>query len=123
MARDPDVPHEPDEVRRIVLSVLGDCAQCHRPHDLEDLRVVGRNGNLWVLAVRCGGCGTRAFVAAVVGDYGIDIAEAEAGEWDVVDVDEILEAEPVGVDDVLDMHEFLESFDGDFQSLFTRRRR
>jgi len=29
----------------------------------------------------------------------------------------------VTVDDVLDMHEFLETFDGDFHALFARRRR
>jgi hypothetical protein len=30
--------------------------------------------------------------------------------------------EPASVDDVLDMHRFLETFDGDFHALFSRRR-
>lgn len=109
------------EVRKIVWGVLEDCSHCHHPHSLEDFRVVGRNGNLWVLTIHCSACESQAFVAAVVGDQGADIAEAEAGD----DVFESVadEPSPVTVDDVLDMHEFLDAFDGDFFSLFARNRR
>jgi hypothetical protein len=113
------------EVRRIVLSVVEDCSHCRQRFSIEDLRVVGRNGNLWVLAVRCPQCDSQAFVAAVVGEYE-DGTTIEATAIDLTEEPEVeymdSVEEPVTVDDVLDMHEFLEEFDGDFMHLFTRRR-
>jgi len=124
------VSREPDhtEVRRIVLSVLEECSQCHYPHSLDDFHVVGRRDGLWVLRVHCTACHAEVYVAAVVGEAGFDVAETDGIDW--LDADDVLvedeiedEPEPVTVDDVLDMHEFLETFDGDFHALFARRRR
>lgn len=117
--------HEHDhlDVKRMVLSVLENCSHCHEPHAIDDFRIVGRNGNLWVLTIRCAHCAARAYVAAVVGDYGVDIAETEAADWAGKAAMNAAVPEPVTVDDVLDIHDFLETFDGDFQALFTRRRR
>jgi hypothetical protein len=110
------------EVRRIVLSVVEDCVHCRQRFSLDDMRVVGRNGNLWVLAVRCPECDSQSFVAAVVGEHD-DGTTVEAAAIDLIDEDtEIVEdPEPVTVDDVLDMHEYLEEFDGNFLRLFSRR--
>lgn len=114
------------DVRRGVLAVLEDCSQCQTPYRLDDARVVGRTGNLWVLAIRCSHCAAQSFVAAVVGDDDIDIDEA-LGDLLREDLSPELVVgsgrEPVSVDDVLDMHEFLDCFDGDFHHLFQRRRR
>lgn len=112
------------EVRRIVLSVVEDCIQCRQRFSLDDMRIVGRNGNLWVLAVRCPECASQSFVAAVVGEHD-DGTTVEAAAIDLVD-EEYIEPEsepvaPVEVDDVLDMHEFLDEFDGNFLRLFNRR--
>jgi hypothetical protein len=113
------------EVRRIVLSVVEECSRCRQRFSIEDLRVVGRNGNLWVLAVRCPTCEAQAFVAAVVGEYE-DGTTIEATAIELADASEHMsdesDDEPISVDDVLDMHEFLEAFDGDFFHLFSRRR-
>jgi hypothetical protein len=112
------------EVRRIVLSVVEDCIQCQQRFSLDDMRVVGRNGNLWVLAVRCPECASQSFVAAVVGEHD-DGTTVEAAAIDLIDEESYdLEpefADPVTVDDVLDMHEFLDVFDGNFLRIFNRR--
>lgn len=110
------------EVRRIVLSVVEDCIQCQQRFSVDDMRVVGRNGNLWVLAVRCPECASQSFVAAVVGEHD-DGTTVEAAAIDLIDEDleEPDNVELVDVDDVLDMHEFLEEFDGNFLRLFSRR--
>jgi hypothetical protein len=44
---------------------------------------------------------------------------------DLVELESVGETpgEPVGIDDVIEMHEFLGDFNGDFQSLFSRSRR
>lgn len=119
MSREPDYT----EVRRIVLSVLSACSHCNHPYDLDDFEVVGRHGGLWGLRAHCTACDAEVHVAAVVGDTSVDLTEGEALDWfesnEMPDEDEI---EPVTVDDVLDMHEFLETFDGDFRALFSRRR-
>lgn len=111
-----------DDVRRIVLSVLDGCSTCGRAHELDDLRVVGRSGTLWMLGVTCPSCNSQSFVAAVVGDQA-DV-DPDVSSFDDADVEPALSetGEPVTVDDVLDMHEFLESFNGDFHRLFARRR-
>jgi hypothetical protein len=112
------------EVRRIVLSVVEDCIQCRQPFSLEDMRVVGRNGNLWVLAVRCPECQSQSFVAAVVGEHE-DGTTIEAAAIDLIDEEpaEVSDEyeDVVDVDDVLDMHEFLNEFDGNFLRLFNGR--
>lgn len=112
------------EVRRIVLSVVEDCVHCRQRFSLDDMRIVGRNGNLWVLAVRCPECASQSFVAAVVGEHD-DGTTVEAAAIDLVD-EEVVDFEPeapdpVTVDDVLDLHEYLEEFDGNFLRLFGRR--
>jgi hypothetical protein len=117
-----------NDVRRGVLAVLEDCSQCHTPYRLDDARVVGQTGNLWVLAIRCSHCASQAFVAAVVGDDDIDVDSALSALLgnELGDLSEVVAeytTEPVTVDDVLDMHEFLDSFDGDFHRLFGRRAR
>lgn len=115
------------EVRRIVLSVVEDCIQCQQRFSLDDMRIVGRNGSLWVLAVRCPECASQSFVAAVVGEHD-DGTTVEAAAIDLIDEDSYHSeqahgepVDPVEVDDVLDMHEFLDEFDGNFLRLFSRR--
>jgi hypothetical protein len=108
------------DVRRTVVSVLEQCSNCKHQYSLEDARVIERQGELWVLSVRCSHCDAQAYVAAVV-----DGEETEIdGISEPVETDSDGAAEEsVSVDDVLDLHEFLETFDGDFSALFRRRRR
>jgi len=80
------------------------------------------------MVVECTECHARNFVAAVLGDG--DPSEAQLalrrlsqgyGEPGIgaEDAPATGPAEPpVSVDDVVDMHEFLRDFDGDFQRLF-----
>jgi hypothetical protein len=115
------------DVRRTVLSVLETCSNCKSTYQLDDARIVGRNGSLWVLTVTCSVCQTQAFVAAVVGDGLEDETVAqltdEATDRQPVIDDDVEPDEPITVDDVLDLHEYLESFDGDFHALFHRHHR
>jgi hypothetical protein len=86
-----------------------------------------------MMLVQCTDCHAKSFVAAVMKDgdprearlalrqlteqaeSGTVTIEAESGE-------ELIEyAEPVSAHDVLEMHEFLESFDGDFRKLFAHK--
>jgi hypothetical protein len=80
--------------------------------------------------VSCGECQARNFVAAVIGDGDAEEAQLalrRLGEEHVRAARAIADGPPrtaqapVSIDDVLDMHEFLQEFDGDFQALFRGR--
>ena len=108
------------DVRRTVVAVLERCSVCKHDYALEDTRIVEREGELWVVSICCSRCSAQSLVAAVVdgenaavGAFGQSDRRAKADDTDG----------PVDVDDVLDMHRFLETFDGDFLALFSRRRK
>jgi hypothetical protein len=122
-----------NQIKRIVLDRMDRCGICHRSFEPEDVHVLSRKPDFWMMLVQCTDCHAKSFVAAVMKDgdprearlalrqlteqaeSGTVTIEAESG-------DELIEyAEPVSAHDVLEMHEFLESFDGDFRKLFADR--
>lgn len=115
------------QIKRIVLDRMERCSVCHRGFVTDDVHVLSRKSDMWMLMVSCSECHARNFVAAVIGDGDAEEAQLalrRLGEEHIHarQVDE-LEAgpepgEPVSVDDVLEMHAFLKDFDGDFASLF-----
>lgn len=79
-----------------------------------------------MMVVQCKDCHARSFVAALVGEATsaspigqlYDLATSnQPFDYPAPDVRDEIDAEPVSVDDVLTMHEFLEEFDGDFRKL------
>jgi hypothetical protein len=122
-----------NQIRRIVVERMDRCTVCHRRFVEDDVEVVSRKSDVWLMIVQCKDCHSRSF-AAVVGDtsapidtesiFGfrpdgsIEITFETDGEFfDLHQYDEEPE-DPVTVDDLLEMHDFLDSFDGDFKSLF-----
>jgi hypothetical protein len=122
-----------NQIRRIVVERMDRCTVCHRRFVEDDVEVVSRKSDVWLMIVQCKDCHSRSF-AAVVGDtsapidteslFGfrpdgsIEITFETDGEYfDIQQFDEEAE-DPVTVDDLLEMHDFLDSFDGDFKSLF-----
>ena len=125
-----------NQIRRIVVERMDRCTVCHRRFVEDDVEVVSRKSDVWLMIVQCKDCHSRSF-AAVVGDtsapidteslFGfrpdgsIEITFETDGEFlDIQQYDEEPE-DPVSVDDLLEMHEFLDSFDGDFQTLFANQ--
>jgi hypothetical protein len=118
------------QIKRIVLDRMERCSVCHRGFETDDVHVLSRKSDMWMLMVSCSECHARNFVAAVIGDGDAEEAQLalrRLGEEHIRSRPSIeLEAgdepgEPVTIDDVLDMHEFLQGFDGDFQALFQER--
>ena len=116
-------------IKRIVLDRLDRCSVCHRSYASDDLQVLSRKPDMWMMLVRCADCQSRNFVAAVLNDgdaaearlalrrlsdEGADVAEAVAKETPPL-------GDPINAGDVIDMHQFLHGFDGDFSRLFRRR--
>lgn len=93
------------------------CAVCGWHYEAGGISVLGHEDDLWFLTVSCSACDTRYLVAAVVKDESVpeavtDLTEAKMGRFEMAKV--------VTADDVLNMHDFLSSFDGDFPRLFER---
>ena len=92
-----------------------ECGVCGKKYELADIKILDHEDSLWFLSVSCSSCGTRGLIAAVVRDGDVaevidDLTEAER--------DVFAKNEAIAVDDVLDMHTFLDGFEGDFKSLF-----
>jgi hypothetical protein len=90
------------------------CAVCQSHYETEDIHIIDHRDDLWVMAVSCGQCHTRGLIFAIIKETeeSESIAELTPEEWI-----KFREMSQVDADDVLDMHEFLRDFDGDFVSL------
>ena len=101
-------------IKRLMTSIK--CEYCGQKYELRNVDILGHKEGLWVLRVSCSNCHTQYIMAAVVKEDKrpetvAELTETEPGEfYDIM----------VEVDDVLDMHNFLKDFDGDFSGLFGR---
>ena len=117
------------QIKRIVLRRMERCSVCHRVFAPDDIHVISRKPDLWMMVVECDECHARNFVAAVLNDG--DPSEAQLAlrrlsESGIDDNPARIESEAgptgerVSASDVVDMHEFLSTFDGDFARLFNQ---
>ncbi len=112
------------QIKRIVLNRMERCAVCHHSFSPDDIHVLSRRKDMWMMVVQCDECQARNFVAAVLGDGDPDEAQLalrRMSEEHVLEgVAPGIEASgpPIAATDVVDMHLFLREFDGDFQRLF-----
>jgi hypothetical protein len=126
------------QIKQNILERMDRCSVCHREFATDDLKVIRRERGFWVIAVTCDDCHNRNLVAAVLNDG--DTAEARSAlrelsrssgyDIEFGDGEDQFETQfPAGgagsaagpvvsAGDVVDMHEFLQSFDGDFRRLF-----
>ena len=124
-------------IKDIVLKRMERCIVCHHHFQPDDITVISRERDMWTMLVECTDCHARNFVAAVLNDgdpeeaqlalrrlserASREIVPGEHIEVEDVDFSAPAEgsAEPVTASDVVDMYQFLESFDGDFKALFS----
>ena len=100
-------------IKRLMASIK--CGSCGQHYDTYNIDVLGHNEDLWFLRVLCSSCHTQCLVAAIIKEdkapeVVTDLTEAELGKFAAVDV--------VGTDDMLNMHNLLKDFNGDFSRLF-----
>ena len=121
------------QIKRIVLNRMHRCSVCHHDYDTDDISVVSRKSDMWMMLVECTDCHARNYVAAVLKDGNPDEArlalrqlhQKATGAVEQVAIAELAEANAkpgpdVNAHDVLDMHEFLQEFDGNFLKHFSR---
>ena len=114
-------------MKQIVLQRMGRCRVCHRSPSADDVETVSKESDVWTMVVQCPECHARSFVAAVLNEADADkaaIALRRMSENDLplaegeVEYIEETPADPVSVDDILEMNDFLGTFDGNFKRLF-----
>lgn len=100
-------------VRRVVSRMK--CVDCGGSYEEDRVSVIGHREDMWLLSVECAACARRSLTVVVVKGK-----EASGGitEFTKADLERIAGSAPVKADDVLDMHGFLQSFNGDFMAAF-----
>lgn len=104
---------EDNLIKRLMTSIK--CGVCGRHYEVDGISVLGHQEDLWFLSALCPACHTRCLVAVVIKEEGVpevvtDLTEAELGKFREMAVP--------AADEILDMHNFLKGFDGDFSCLF-----
>jgi len=103
-------------IKRLMASIrCGVCGQCY---EVVNIDVLGHHQDLWFLRVFCSACRAQCLVAAVIKEDRMpevitDLTEAE--------LDKFRNAGVLSADDVLEMHDFLKDFDGDFSQLLSQK--
>ncbi len=92
------------------------CGVCGQKYQVFDVKVINQEDNLWFLSASCSHCQTKGLIVAVIEDskaveFVTDLKENEFNKF--------AQCEVVCSDDVVNMHNFLREFDGDFVALFS----
>lgn len=123
-----------DQIKHLVLRQLNRCVVCHREYEVSDISSVQRKPGVWTLMVECEQCRSRNYIAAVTQDGNPeeamfevrslteralqDVSTSSTESEDATETPPQGATEVVSASDVLDMHEFLKDFDGNFERLF-----
>lgn len=114
---------QPEEIVKRLMTAAK-CTACGAHYEIDKIRVLGHQNELWFVTVTCSQCHTHGLVAAVVkngkdGKASITRIPTPKQEEGLDPAPRDLRASPaVTEDDVLGMHQFLKEFDGDFAHLF-----
>ena len=103
-------------IKRLVASVQ--CSICGKRYEADNIDVLDHEEDLWFLRVTCPACDTHFLLAAIIKEEKVtevitDLTEAE--------LDKFKNAGDLTPDEILDMHNFLKGFDGDFSRLFAQK--
>ncbi len=100
-------------IRQIVAHVT--CAVCGHHFGVSDILVLGRRDEQWALRVYCRECRAQALILATMNDTGgADPVYTDLlpDEWD-----RFKDAKPIKIDDVITVHDFMCSYQGDFSDI------
>lgn len=98
------------------------CASCGRPYRPDRIRILAQREELFFVDLGCEACGTQAVAVVTIQAEDGEAPRADAGDIELARIGREDTGEPsrpaVSADEVLQMHEFLAAFDGDFDRLF-----
>jgi len=105
-----------DVIKDLMASM--ECDVCGERYGVDSVDILSHDEDFWFLRVVCPACQTQCLVTAVVRESEMpqvitDLTEAELDRFKNMDV--------ITADDVLDMHNLLKYFDGDFSRLLGQK--
>ena len=105
---------EENLLRKLITTIK--CSLCGRHYNRGNIKVMGQKEKFWFFSAYCSNCKTRSLVAVIVKngkppELVTDLTEEELSAFDG--------REDVTADEVIDMHNFLKDFSGDFSNMFT----
>lgn len=107
----------PSGQERLLKELIGTyrCAVCRQGFERDNVRVAARHDKGWIVSVRCARCHNQK-----VFWIGLKHSAENTSLSDMSQEEQqrFADAGPIGTDDQLDMHLFLEQFDGNFRALF-----
>jgi len=94
------------------------CEICGHRLEAGNIDILGHEKDLWFLQITCTKCQSRSLVAAVVKDKKgaeiiTDLSKSEIARFK--------KKAPVTADDMLDMHNYLKKFNGNFARIFRKK--
>jgi hypothetical protein len=100
-------------IKRLIASIK--CGSCGQNYEEDNIEIIEHSDELWFLQVFCSSCHVRCLVAAIIREDAKPtiITDLTQGE-----IEKFKNQGGIREDDLLDMHNFLKDFDGDFPSLF-----
>lgn len=101
-------------VKRLILTAMDRCEVCKRPYRIGNVEIIGHQDEFWFLSISCPNCKNRNLIAAFMDGRRLEIISDLTPE----EKTRLVESDTVTADDVIDVHQFLKSFNGDFISLF-----
>ena len=106
---------EENLIKRIIASIK--CGSCGQNYEEDHIDIIEHKEELWFLRVICSSCHVKSLVAAIIreDDTPKVITDLTEGE-----LDRFKNLDGIKADDVLDMHNFLKGFNGDFPRLFRK---
>ena len=100
-------------IKKLIASIK--CGACGQNYGEDNIEIIEHNDDLWFLKVFCPSCQVKCLVAAI-------IREGEKSEviTDLTDseLERYSKLEEITEDDLLEMHDFLKDFNGDFPRIF-----
>ncbi len=97
-----------------------DCNVCSQNHSRSEIRVLGRLESAWIVRVTCTKCETAFKLLVVLDDE--HTAVTPVHEEPAAQREPRRRRPAVSLDEVLDAHEYLRTYDGDVKALFKPRR-
>ena len=103
-------------IKRLIATVK--CSICGKSYEIDNIEVLGHQDETWFLNIFCPTCDKKAFVTAIIQkekaqDIISDLAATRGRITPATD-------NTISSDDIVELHNFLEDFNGDFLKLFSQ---
>ena len=103
------------------------CAACGQAYGQGHIELIAQREELFFVDLSCDHCGSQAVAIVTIqvdGETarleGGELVRADAADPDAADPDAAPVGPPVSADDVLDVHDLLDDFEGDVHQLIAR---